>query len=79
MLFSRMPPGAAAAPARSKTSHISTTSTVFSGQLALMMTMGPLPDAMKPGFHRVPSALDLGFHGVPIGSEQVNVMLVVSA
>jgi hypothetical protein len=33
----------------------------------LIMTLGPLPDAMEPGFHGAQSALDPGFHGVPSG------------
>jgi hypothetical protein len=33
------------------------------------MTIGLLPDAMKPGFHY---ALDPGFHGVPTSPAHTN-------
>jgi hypothetical protein len=39
--------------------------------------IGPLPDAVEPGFHGVRSALDPGFHNVSPGSHARIVMLVV--
>ncbi|HEY1003829.1 MAG TPA: hypothetical protein VGD83_29720 [Streptosporangiaceae bacterium] len=38
------------------------------GQRKLILKLGPLVDAVKPGFHGVRTpALDPGFHGVPAG------------
>jgi hypothetical protein len=41
------------AGAEGNASHIGTTSTVFPGQLELIMKLGPLPDAMEPDIYGV--------------------------
>ena len=56
------------------TSHIGN-STMIPGQLESIMTIGVLPDAMKPGFHCY--ALDPGFHGAPLVRHARTVVLMV--
>jgi hypothetical protein len=65
------------ASAEGNTSHISTTSTDFLGQRKSIMTIGPLPNAMKPGFHGVRTHWIWGFMTFELARRTRSVMLMM--
>jgi hypothetical protein len=65
------------ASAEGSTSHISTTSTGCPADLRLIMTIVPLPDAMKPGFQGVRTHCIRGFMAFqPDGRTPVAMLMV---
>ena len=65
------------ARAEANASHISTTSTVSPDQRKLIMTIGPLPDAMEPGFRGVRTHWIRGFMPFRLARRTRIVMLMV--
>ena len=70
-------PGGRRASAEGNTSHISTTSTVCPVRFKLIMKIGPLPDAMEPGFHCVRAHCIRGFMAFQLARRTRSVLLVV--
>ena len=65
--------------AEGNTSHISTTSTVVPVRFMLIMKIGPLPDAVDPGFQCVRTQWIRGFIAFQPTRRTRIVMLMVSA
>ena len=70
-------PGRAPRGRGMQASHISTTRTAVPVELVLIMTIGPLPDAMKPGFHCVRTHWIRGFITFQRARRSRMVMLMV--